>query len=48
MKGADVFIGVSKGNLIDRHDVARMASDPFIFALANPSEILPEEALAGL
>ena len=48
IQGADVFIGVSKGNLIDRHDVARMASDPFIFALANPEpEILPEEALAG-
>ena len=48
IEGADVFIGVSKGNLIDRHDVARMAPDPLIFALANPEpEILPEEALAG-
>jgi malate dehydrogenase (oxaloacetate-decarboxylating) len=46
--GADVFIGVSMPNLIDRHDVATMAKDSIIFAMANPvPEIMPEEAKAG-
>jgi len=46
--GADVFIGVSGPNVIDRHDVAKMAKSPMIFAMANPTpEILPAEAKAG-
>ncbi len=46
--GADVFIGVSRGNLLSRKHVASMAPDPIIFALANPDpEILPDEAKAG-
>lgn len=46
--GADVFIGVSMPNLIDRHDVATMAKDSIIFAMANPvPEIMPDEAKAG-
>ncbi len=46
--GADVFIGVSAGNIVDRHMVARMAADSIVFAMANPTpEILPDEALAG-
>ncbi len=45
---ADVFIGVSVGNLIDRDDVKTMNKDAIIFALANPTpEIMPEEAKAG-
>ncbi len=45
---ADVFIGVSMPNLIDRHDVATMAKDSIIFAMANPvPEIMPDEAKAG-
>jgi len=45
---ADVFIGVSKENLLDRNDIRTMAKDPLILALANPiPEILPEEAYAG-
>lgn len=48
LAGADVFIGVSVGNLIDRNDVRTMAKDPIIFAMANPHpEIMPEEAKAG-
>ena len=46
--GADVFIGVSMPNLMDRHDVATMAKDSIIFAMANPvPEIMPDEAKAG-
>ena len=36
MDGADVFIGVSAPNVIDGSDVARMAPDSIVFALANP------------
>lgn len=44
--GADVFIGVSRGNLLNGDDVKRMAADPIVFAMANPvPEIAPEEAL---
>lgn len=46
--GADVFIGVSKGNLLTAADVNRMARDCMIFALANPTpEIMPDEAKKG-
>src|SRR3954454_23112687 len=45
MDGADVFIGVSAPNVIDGADVARMAPDSIVFALANPTpEIDPGEA----
>ncbi len=43
--GADVFIGLSQPNLITAADVAQMAHDPIVFALANPvPEIDPVEA----
>ncbi|EHS58821.1 NAD-dependent malic enzyme [Paenibacillus sp. Aloe-11] len=43
---ADVFIGVSRGNLLDASDVQRMAADSIVFAMANPQpEIAPEEAI---
>lgn len=46
--GADVFIGVSKGNLLVAEDIRTMGKDPIIFALANPTpEIMPDEALKG-
>lgn len=46
--GADVFIGVSVGDLITSQDVSTMARDAIIFAMANPHpEIMPEEALKG-
>jgi len=49
--GADVFIGVSSGNVLTREDVLRMAPNPIVFALANPTpEIAPEsiEDVAGV
>ncbi len=36
MKGADVFLGLSKGNILDKKMVKSMAKDPIVFALANP------------
>lgn len=48
MQGADVFIGVSKGDTVTVDMVASMAIDPIVFALANPHpEILPEDAKRG-
>jgi malate dehydrogenase (oxaloacetate-decarboxylating) len=48
ISGADVFLGLSQPNLIDRTDVARMGCDPIVFAMSNPNpEITPEEAKAG-
>lgn len=45
---ADVFIGVSVGNLLTAADVQTMAKDAIIFGLANPiPEIMPEEAKKG-
>ena len=45
LRGADVFIGVSAPNVLDAADVEAMASDPVVFALANPDpEIDPTEA----
>jgi len=42
---ADVFIGVSKGNLVAESDVAAMSDAPIIFAMANPTpEIMPDLA----
>ena len=46
--GADVFIGVSKGNLLTAEDIRTMAPDPVILAMANPTpEIMPDEARRG-
>ena len=43
--GADVFIGVSAGNLLTAEDVQTMAKDSIVFALANPTpEIDPAQA----
>ncbi len=48
IKNADVFIGVSKGGLLNAELVKTMAENPIIFALANPDpEILPDEARKG-
>ena len=44
MKGADMFLGLSKPGIVSRAMVASMAPHPIIFALANPvPEIYPEE-----
>jgi malate dehydrogenase (oxaloacetate-decarboxylating) len=45
MEDADVFIGLSGPNVIDEDDLQRMARDPIVFAMANPTpEIMPEKA----
>lgn len=44
IEGADVFIGLSAAGVLKRADVQRMASQPIVFAMANPTpEILPDE-----
>lgn len=48
LKNADVFIGVSVGDIMTSSDIALMGEDPIVFALANPTpEISPEEAMRG-
>ena len=48
LTGADVFIGVSRGNTVKAVDVELMAADPVILAMANPvPEIMPDEARKG-
>ncbi len=47
VRGADVFIGVSAPNILKAEDVATMADDAIVFALANPDpEIDPLAAQA--
>jgi malate dehydrogenase (oxaloacetate-decarboxylating)(NADP+) len=44
IEGADVFLGLSAGGVMKPEMVARMAPNPMIMALANPTpEILPED-----
>ncbi len=46
LKEADIFIGVSKGNLLSPSDIKTMSLKAIIFAMANPTpEIMPNEAL---
>lgn len=48
IKGADVFIGLSKGKVLTREHVRTMSQDPIIFAMALPEpEITPEEAYSA-
>lgn len=48
VQGADVFIGVSVGNILTAEMVKTMNKDAIIFAMANPTpEIMPEDALMG-
>jgi malate dehydrogenase (oxaloacetate-decarboxylating)(NADP+) len=45
--GADIFLGLSAGNVLKRDMVARMAKQPLVLALANPTpEISPDEVKA--
>ena len=47
MSGADVFIGVARGDLVTQEMVKSMAAKPIIFALSNPDpEISPADAFA--
>ncbi len=46
LDGADVFLGLSKGNILSKDMVRSMAKDPIVFALANPvPEISYEDAI---
>ena len=48
MVGADVFVGVSKPDLVTDEMVKSMAEKPIIFAMANPTpEIMPDKAKAA-
>ncbi|MBL4706518.1 MAG: NADP-dependent malic enzyme [Flavobacteriales bacterium] len=48
MKGADVFLGLSKGNVVTQEMVQSMANEPIVFALANPDpEISYKDAMAA-
>jgi malate dehydrogenase (oxaloacetate-decarboxylating)(NADP+) len=48
IKDADVFIGLSVGNVLSGEMVKTMAKDPIVFALANPTPEIPyEEAMAA-
>lgn len=48
MVGADVFLGLSKGNILNQDMIKSMAKDCIVFALANPTpEISYEEAIAA-
>jgi malate dehydrogenase (oxaloacetate-decarboxylating) len=45
IKGADIFLGVSQGNVLHARQLKTMAKDPIVFAMANPlPEVMPEEA----
>ncbi|ERJ29469.1 malic enzyme-like NAD(P)-binding protein [Campylobacter concisus] len=47
MKGADMFLGLSKPGVVTKEMVASMNKEPIIFALANPvPEIFPEDVVA--
>ncbi len=41
MKNADVFLGLSRGDVLTQDDVRLMAKDPIVFALANPDPEIP-------
>src|SRR5690606_25176238 len=48
IKGADVFVGLSKGGVVSQKMVKSMAKNPVVFALANPDpEISYKDALAA-
>ena len=48
LEGADVFIGLSRGNVLNQEMIKPMATDPIIFAMANPTpEISYEDAKAS-
>jgi malate dehydrogenase (oxaloacetate-decarboxylating)(NADP+) len=46
-KKADVFLGLSKGGIVSKEMIKKMAKDPIVFALANPEpEIAYKDATA--
>ncbi len=48
MKDADVFVGLSKGNVVSQAMIQSMEKRPIVFALANPDPEIPyHEAMAA-
>ena len=48
LKDADVFVGLSKGNIVSKEMIQSMAAKPIVFALANPNPEIPyEDAIAA-
>ncbi len=47
LKGADVFIGLSIGNILTAEDLDLMATDRIVFAMANPDPEVPRELAAS-
>jgi malate dehydrogenase (oxaloacetate-decarboxylating) len=47
LKGADVFIGLSIGNILTADDLDLMATDRIVFAMANPDPEVPRELAAS-
>ena len=47
LKGADVFIGLSVGNILTAEDLDLMATDRIVFAMANPDPEVPRELAAS-
>ncbi len=48
LEGADVFIGVSVAGALKPEMIKKMAADPIVFAMANPTpEIMYDEAIAA-
>ncbi len=48
IKNKEVFVGVSKGEILTSNDIKNMSPNPIIFALSNPiPEIWPEDAKRG-
>lgn len=41
MKGADIFLGLSKANVVSKEMVKSMAKNPIVFAMANPDPEIP-------
>ena len=45
IEGVDLFVGLSGPGLVTADDIAKMADDAIVFAMANPTpEVMPEEA----
>ncbi len=47
LKGADVFVGLSVGNVVTEDMVKSMAKNPIVFAMANPDPEISYEAATG-
>ena len=48
MQGADVFLGLSKGDILDKEMIKNMASNPIVFALANPDPEIDYNLAVGV